>query len=152
MANKRRLQTALKWSAGAVGFAAAAYAAYLALAWQRYGHPASSEPEDADAMLDRFMPDYDVVERHHIHVAAPAEITFAAACEANLIRSPITRALFRTRELVLGSKASAAEHPRGLLALTKSLGWRASVDTRNWESAKLPPKGLPIYVVEQRRR
>ena len=39
---------------------------------------APATPEDADAFLDRFMPEYDVVERHHINVAAPADVTFAA--------------------------------------------------------------------------
>jgi hypothetical protein len=74
------------------------------------------------------MPDYEVAERHHIHVAAPADITFVAACEADLMQSPIIRALFRTRELILGSQPDAAEHPTGVLAFTKSLGWSVLAD------------------------
>ena len=41
--------------------------------------------DDVDPVLDRCMPVYDVAERHHISVAAPAAITFAAACEQNLM-------------------------------------------------------------------
>jgi hypothetical protein len=40
------------------------------------------------------MPVYDVVERHHIHVAAPAAITFAAAGEQDLMAGPLVRAIF----------------------------------------------------------
>ena len=127
------LRTALKWSAGAAGFAAAAYATYVAVTWLRYGHRPSANPEDADAMLDRFMADYEIAERHHIRVAAPAEITFAAACEADLMHSPIIRELFRTRELVLGSKPGPGEHPRGVVPFTKSLGWSVLTEVPNRE-------------------
>jgi hypothetical protein len=123
MNTRRRLRRALKWSAGALGLAAAGYATYVGMTWVRYGHPQPANPEDADALLDRFMPDYEVVERHHIAVAAPADITFAAACDADLMQSRTIRALFRTRELILGSQPDAVEHPTGVLAFTKSIGW-----------------------------
>jgi hypothetical protein len=124
MGKGRRFRTALQWSAAAVGFAATAYATYVGVAWLRYGGASRASDEEADALLDRFMPDYEVAERHHIHVAAPAEITFAAACETDLMQSPIIRAVFRARELILGSQPDSAEHPRGVLAYTTSLGWR----------------------------
>jgi hypothetical protein len=69
------------------------------------------------------MPVYDVAERHHISVGAPADVTFAAACETDLQQSAIVRAIFRAREVILGSEPDAAVRPRGLLAVTKSLGW-----------------------------
>jgi hypothetical protein len=34
------------------------------------------------------MPDYEVAERHHTCVAAPVEITLAAACETDPMQSP----------------------------------------------------------------
>jgi hypothetical protein len=89
----------------------------------RYGRPPSAHPEDADATLDQFMPDYEIAERRHIRVAAPADVTFAAACEIDLMRSPMIRALFRTRELILRSEHGAVEHATGVLAFTKALGW-----------------------------
>lgn len=117
----RHVRTALKWAATALGVAAGAYAGYVAATWLGYGHTSASP--DADPLLDRFIPNYDVVERHHIHVAAPPEITFAAACEQDLMALPIARTIFRAREILLGSEPDTAAHPRGLLALTKSLGW-----------------------------
>ena len=115
------LRTALKWTAGAIG----AYASYVGVTWLRYGHPAPASAEDADPLLDEFMPVYEVAERHHTCVAAPADITFAAACEQDLMALPLVRAIFKTREVVLGGAPDTVARPRGLLALTKSIGWRA---------------------------
>lgn len=118
----KRLRTALKWTAGAIGFTSAAYLTYVAVTWVRYGNPPLPKAEEADPLLDRFMPEYEVAERHHIRVEAPPAITFAAACEADLMRSPIIRAIFRARELVLGSERAETEH-QGVLAFTKGIGW-----------------------------
>lgn len=82
-----------------------------------------STPEDADPLLDKFMPSYEVAERHHIRVAAPAEIVLAAASETDLMQTWIARAIFRAREVILGSKPDPVTRPAGLIALTKSLGW-----------------------------
>lgn len=111
----------MTWAAGA---AAAIYGAYVATAWLRYGTPAPPPPADTDAQLDRFMPVYDVAERHRIRVAAPAEITFAAACDADLMQSCVARAIFKGRELILRSKPDPTPRPRGTLAFTTSMGWR----------------------------
>jgi hypothetical protein len=62
------------------------------------------------------------------HVAAPADVTLAAACEADVMQSPLIRAIFRTRELVLGSQPDKAERPRGIVAFTKSIGWGRLAD------------------------
>jgi hypothetical protein len=102
----------LKWAAGALGVAAGAYAGCVGVTWLRYGNPAPASAEGADPPLDRFMPAYDVVERHHIHVAAPAEITFAAAGEQDLMAGPLVRAIFRAREVVLGSEPDAGTSSR----------------------------------------
>ena len=59
------------------------------------------------------MPLYDVAERHHIRVSAPAEITLAAAGEADLLQSPIARAIFRAREVILGSEPTGPCVRRG---------------------------------------
>jgi hypothetical protein len=77
-----------------------------------------------DALLDGVMPHYDVAERHAVQVNAPADVTFASACQASLMASPIVRLIFRTRELVLGSTPDRAPRPQGLLDLTTSIGWR----------------------------
>ncbi len=117
------MRSALKWTVGALGVATGAYATWVGSTWLRYGHPAAASAEDADPLLDHVMPIYEVAERHHIHVAAPAEITFAAACEQDLMAPLIVRAIFKAREVVLGSEPDTVARPRGLLSLTKSIGW-----------------------------
>ena len=123
MGGKSRLRTVVTWSGAAMGLAAAAYATYVATAWIRYGHCPEPRAEDADALLDRFMKVYEIAERHQVRVAAPADVTFAAACQLDLMPSPVVRAILKARELVLGSKPDAAVRPRGLLDLTTSIGW-----------------------------
>jgi hypothetical protein len=118
-----RLATALKWTAGALGVAAGTYAGYVGVTWLRYGHSAPASAEEADPLLDRVIPVYDVAERHRIEIAAPADITFAAACEQDLMALPLVRTIFKAREILLGSEPDTAAHPRGLLVFTKSIGW-----------------------------
>jgi hypothetical protein len=108
--------------------AAGAYASYAAVTWWRYGHPSRPTPDAQDDQLDRFMPVYDIVERHHIRVHAPAAITLAAACEADLLQSSVARTIFKAREVLLGSEPDTAVRPRGVLELTKSLGWGVLAD------------------------
>jgi len=120
---RAHLRSAWKWAAGALGLAASAYGGYVGVTWLRYGRPARASADDADPLLDRFMPVYDIVERHHIHVAAPPQITLATAGEQDLMALPVARAIFRAREVVLRSEPDTTSHPRGLLALTKSIGW-----------------------------
>ena len=119
-----KLRTVGRTLAWVAGTAAATYAAYVATAWVRYGSPALPDANDADAQLDRFMPVYDIVERHHIRVAAPADVTFAAACEGDLMQSTVARAIFKGRELILRSRPDTTPRPRGVLAFTTSIGWR----------------------------
>jgi len=120
---RRRIRTIVRWTAGAVGVAAAAYAAYVVTTWARYGHAPAADPDAADPLLDRFMPAYDIAERHHIQVNAPAEITFAAAREMDLNESWVVRAIFRAREVVLGAEPDTLTRPKGIVALTTSIGW-----------------------------
>lgn len=109
--------------AALVGAAAASYAAYVACAWLRYGHAPSPPTGEEDTLLDRFMPQYDVVERHQIAVAAPAEVTFAASMDLSLEDSPVIRAIFKAREWVLRATPPADTTRRSLVEITRSLGW-----------------------------
>jgi len=106
-----------------LGIAAASYATYVAIAWHRFGRPSLPNPEEVDSVMDRFMPAYDVVERHHVRVAAPAEVTYGAACEMDLQRSPLIRAIFKTRELLLCSRPDGTTRPRAVVPLVLNLGW-----------------------------
>jgi hypothetical protein len=118
------MRTALGWLAVAGASGMAAYAGMVALTRARYGATSRRPaPGEADELLDRFMPTYEVIERHHVRVGAPHEVTFAAACEMDLRDSPIVRAIFRVRELALAANSVRNPDRGGLLADMKALGW-----------------------------
>lgn len=152
-------RSSTRWLSIGIGAAAAAYATYAGVTWLRYGH-ASPAAAEQDPLLDQFLPVYDVGERHHIRVDAPAETTFAAACEADLLQSPIVRAIFKTREVILGSEPDTVVRPPGLLAWTRSIGWGALAEvpsravvmgavTKPWEAnvvfRALPPADFAAF-------
>ncbi|HEV8348555.1 MAG TPA: hypothetical protein VGQ16_18395 [Vicinamibacterales bacterium] len=118
------LRSAGRGIAYCAGLMAGGYAAYVSTAWLRYGHVQPPVGDDRDPLIDRFMPTYEIVERHHVRVVAPADITFAAARDVDLQQSPIIGAIFRARERILGSRADETERPPGLLRWAQTLGWR----------------------------
>lgn len=122
MMTAQHIGRAMKWTAGGAGLVALGYAATAAVTWLRYGHPAPARGADADPLLDRFMPSYDVVDRHAIHVNAPADVTLCAAADADLQESGLLRGIFKARALMLGGRAEAMP-ARGLLARVKAMGW-----------------------------
>ena len=122
--NSRRGSRIARWLGVGIALTAASYATYAAVTWFRYGQAAQpTRGLDVDPLLDRFMPAYEVVERHRVRVAAPAETTLAAARQMDLNRSWLVRAVFRGRELILGSTPDERRQPRALLPLVESLGW-----------------------------
>ena len=99
------------------------YAALVADAWLRYGRVRSTDALGADALLDRFMPAFEVVERHRIRVRARAEITFLTAYGLNLQDLRIVRVLFRLRAWLLGAGPQREPARIGLVAQMKAVGW-----------------------------
>jgi len=141
----RYVRAGAKWSAIAFATAAAVYGTYVGITWYRYGNVAAPAPEEEDPLLDRFLPVYEIVERHQIRVAAPAAVTLDAARDVDLQASPVVRAIIRAREIILGATPVDRRPPRGLLAETQSLGWGVLADvpgrevvvgavTRPWEA------------------
>jgi hypothetical protein len=120
---KKFTRSAAKWLAGGIGLASASYATYIAAAWLRYGRARPATGDDTDVLLDRFMPKYEVGDRHKVRVAAPAEVALSAAMEMELETCAVVRGIFRAREWILRSKPEDIARPRGLIAQTKSLGW-----------------------------
>ena len=118
----------MRWAAGGIGLLVAGYATVVGTIWSRYGQVPPAASDEQDPLLDRFMPEYEVAERHHVLVAAPAATTLAAAADADLQQSTLVRAIFRARELVLGAQPGA-DTPKGLLAQTTALGWRVMAET-----------------------
>lgn len=144
MAEKSRWRSAAQWAAAGAGLAAAGYATYVGMTWARYGSPAPARPEEQDELLDRFMPTFDVVERHRVEVRAPASVTLEAARDMDLASMPVVRGIFKARELILGAAPDARDRPKGLVADVLSLGWRVLAEvpgrelvvgavTRPWE-------------------
>jgi len=123
MSTKRSVMSVAQLLAAGVGLAATSYAAYVGLTWYRYGHAKHAGSDDQDVLLDTFMPDYEVVERHRVRIAAPAEIVLIAASEMDLQGSVISRGIFKARERILGADPDTTVRPRALLALVASLGW-----------------------------
>lgn len=79
--------------------------------------------EQADELLDRFIPGYEVAERHHVSIAAPAAVVFHLAREMDLQDSPLVRAIFTARERLMGARPAPASGATGLVAQVTSLGW-----------------------------
>ncbi|HEU5440951.1 MAG TPA: MBL fold metallo-hydrolase [Ktedonobacterales bacterium] len=153
MSQRRPARSVMRWlavggvMAGCV--AAAAYGIYAGITWWRYGRVPPASGDEVDALLDRFMPSYDVVVRDDAQVAAPAETTFLAASESKLPRSAIVRALFKGRAALLRGTRATADHPQTLLGWMQTVGWtvlaaipgRALVlgsVTRPWEPFPTP--------------
>ena len=147
------LRSTARLLAAGVGLAAGGYAAYAAVTWHRYGRVHQTTGPEGDELLDRFMPAYEVVERHHMRVAAPAAVTLAAARDQDLFHLPIVRHIFRARELALGARPDSHAQPSGLLAATLALGWGVLAEvpdrelvvgavTRPWE-ANVTFRALP---------
>lgn len=128
MSTKAPVRRLMRAMAAGVGLAVGAYGVYAGVAWYRYGRIATPSPDEQDELLDRFMPVYDVVERHHIRVAAPAALTLQAGKEQDLFGSVVVRAIFKARDTVLRSTPDDRQQPRELLTAMQSLGWGVLAD------------------------
>lgn len=144
----------------AMGIGIVGYGTYALVAWWRYGQPAPGTREDVDALLDRFMPAYEVVERHRIEVDAPADVTLEAAKRMDLFGAWPVRTIFRARELVMGGHAAPRLAPANLLGEMESIGWGILTErpdrevvvgavTRPWEAdvvfRPLPPDDFAAF-------
>ena len=160
MTPKQILRGTARWFAAGVGVAAAAYGGYVGITWYRYGDAAPPRPEERDPLLDRFMPAYEVVERHHVRLAASAAVTLATAREIDLQGSRLVRTIIKAREVILGATPDTRTRPSGLLAEVQALGWGVLADvpdhevvvgaiTRPWEAnvtfRALPPDQFAAF-------
>jgi hypothetical protein len=134
-------------ASAAVG--AGIYGAHALTAWLRYGHTRRASAKDADTLLDRYMPEYDVVERHSIEIDAPAGVVLGAACDFDLEGSRLARMIFRSRELLLKARPATDPLPQGLLAKTKALGWGQLAEVFDREivmgAATQPWEANPVF-------
>lgn len=89
---KRRLTSTAVFGrclGAAVGFGLGAYLSYVGGLWLRYGRSENVARGESDPLLDRFIPEYEVSDRHHIRVLAPAATTFSAAKELEFMQSGV---------------------------------------------------------------
>ena len=120
-------------AAGGLGILGIGYLSLAVAAWTRFGRPRTAHPDEVDARLDRFIPVYEVVERHQVRVDAPAAITLLTAKNTALNESPLVRGIFRAREVALGARASAATSNTGLLEQMQGIGWRVLAEVPDRE-------------------
>ena len=121
---KRPIALAGRLAAAGAGLVAASYAAYVAIAWWRYGRvKARMAGDERDGLLDQFMPTYDVVERHHVRIDAPAAVTLEAASEIYLEQSALVKWIFKAREWVMNSHPPPETEVRPFLAQMREIGW-----------------------------
>lgn len=114
----------VKAAAGAAAIGAASWGGFSAVTWARYGHPDLAR-RPRDDLLDRFMPDPEVDEYHHVEADAPASITFDVGTRMDLWASPLIRAIFRARMLpsLLKGEHPAPRAARGILEETLAIGF-----------------------------
>src|SRR5512140_2577923 len=123
------IMRATRWLLASAGIAGASYATYVAATYLRYGR-VKRTGDTVDELADRFMPAYEVCDRQAINVAAPADVTLAAAKELDFERSRIIRAIFHGRELILRSKPGAAPaKSKNFIDNMTAIGWGVLADT-----------------------
>ena len=108
---KQRVEWGLGGAAALAGAAAASYAGFVGDVGCATATRHAPAADEADPLLDVFMPSYDIAERHHIGVGAPADVTFGALMDMDLEQSLLIRAIFKGRELLLGAEPDTSDRP-----------------------------------------
>ena len=131
------------------GAAALGYAGLVAWHRARYGKVNHIAEPSAGELLDRFIPSPEVLEHHHIAIAAPAELTLAAAKEMRFMDSPLVKAIIKARELAMGGAPDPRVHPPELLAQMQSIGWVVLAERPGREvvmgAATMPWHASPVF-------
>jgi hypothetical protein len=117
---KRTLGGSRRMVGAGAGAAALIGIGYIGTTWARYG---KRPRKQQTSLLDGFMPDPEVSEVHETRVAAPADVAYRVAAELDFQSSPLVKAIFRGRELIMGSAPTPRE-PQSFLSEVRSLGWR----------------------------
>lgn len=123
MRDRTFLKSALRGLGTAAILGGATYGGLVVYNRWKYGHVKASAKMGKDSLLDRFIPDPEVVEHHQIAVAAPADVLLATAKEMQMLDLPIIRAIIRIREVAMGGQPDERPHPATLLDQMESIGW-----------------------------
>ena len=99
---------------------------WAAATWLRYGHQRA--PGIGDALLDPFIPRYEVSDRQERIVDAPAATVFKAIESFRMEDSRIIRVLIGARGRILRAPRGAPIAPRPFLDVIRSIGWGTLVE------------------------
>ena len=75
-----------------------------------------------DPLLDRFLPEFDIVEHHETTVEADVRATWDVVKHLDLFGSRLVRAIFRGREILLGGDSPDGEQ-HAYIADASTIGW-----------------------------
>lgn len=143
------LRNAAAGLAGGAAVAAVGYAAIVAYNRARYGHVSAPAAGDTASLIDRFMPEPEVLEHNEIAINAPADVVLSTAKEMEVMNSPLIRSIFKARELVLGGEPDTRLHPTRLLEQMQSIGWVLLAETPDREvvmgSVTQPWLASPVF-------
>lgn len=117
------LTTVARTLAIGVGAASAGYAAMVAWNRVRYGKVSPLRQPGVSGLIDRFLPDPEVIEHQQIAIDAPAYVVVSTATQMRLLDSPAIRAVIKLRELAMGGEPDRRPHPSALLEQMQSIGW-----------------------------
>lgn len=123
MRERTVIKSAMRGLGAAAILAGAAYGGLVIYNRVKYGTAKGSTAMGKDSLLDRFIPDPEVIEHHQIAIDAPADLVMSTAKNMRVLDSPLIRAIFKMRELALGGEPDDREHPQALLAQMESIGW-----------------------------
>jgi hypothetical protein len=102
--------------------AALGWGLWATAAWLAYGHPRTHG--NNDPLIANVMPRFEVDERQERTVAASSEATFRAVQRFALGRSPVIRAIFRARALMLHAHSDMEIMTQAFLPQALAIGWR----------------------------
>ena len=149
MNGRQVIKTAAQTVAVTAAVAAAGYATLVVFNRSRYGKVKGFADGAKDSLLDEFIPDPEVAEHHQIDIHAPAEVVMATARELELLKSPVIRAILKTRELALGGEPDTREHPTALIDQMLSIGWVVLAERPGREivlgSVTQPWQAAPVF-------
>jgi hypothetical protein len=97
------------------------YGTYAVLTWWEYGDHVGSAP--LDPRLDKFIPDWEVAERHETPVQAPSDQTWHAVRTVDLEDSWLIRLIFRVRQVFMRGRYRPYDGPRNVLDRALAMGW-----------------------------
>lgn len=80
------------------------------------------------ALLDSFVPNPDIRERHETVVHAPADFVLEVARNFDMQSIPMVHAIFWLRNQILRTKTPPPRRGAGIVASTQSIGWGVLLD------------------------